>query len=85
MQTELQQIQTRLNEYDAELQEIIREYGDEQSMSYFSDRFGPDHPRSARADEGVRIQQRLYRMRFTLAMFAGAFVTEFPPLRDEST
>ena len=74
-----------MDQYQVELQEIIRQYGDEQSMSYFSDRFGFDHPLSARADEGVRLQQCLYRMKSTLAKVAAAFVVEFPALRDEHT
>ena len=75
-------IQERLAEYEAELQRVIREFGDETSMAYFSDRFGFDHPRSARADEGVRIQRQLIQMKVSLVKFAETFDADYPPLAD---
>ena len=83
MHPDLRLIHQRLEEYEAELEAIIRQYGDKKSMWYFSDRFGPDHPMSARADEGVRIQQTLFRMKSAISKFSASFDAEFPALNDD--
>lgn len=84
MHADLIRIQMRLEQYDVELQRIVRLYSDELSMSNFSDRFGADHPESALADEGVRIQQRLRRMNASLREFATQFEAEFPSLDNKN-
>ena len=80
MDKEIEVIQRRLNEYQVAKAEAVRQFHDEQTMSYFSDRFGHDHPLSKEADRGVRIQQQLIRMRERIREFAAQFTADFPPL-----
>ena len=49
MNKTLAAIQARIDLYQSELDKIVKEYHDEMSMAYFSDRFGPDHPMSHRS------------------------------------
>ena len=81
MMADLTRLQSRLDEYELELAKIIREFGDELSMTYFSDRFGYDHPLSARADQGVRLQQQLKKMKKELQTFVATFTEAYPTLK----
>ena len=83
MNEDLISMQARLDEYQSELDKIVTEYHDEMTMAYFSDRFGPDHPQSPRADHGVSVQQKLIRMQKQIKEFSTEFLKEFPKLEGQ--
>ena len=78
MQRDLQRVNQRLEAYERQVNKLIKEFHDEKSMSYFSDRFGPDHPLSERADYGVTLQHRLAKFRHRIKEFATQTLQEFP-------
>ena len=77
MNQHLAEIQQQLDRYQSETEKVIKEFGDERSMAYFSDRFGPDHPMSARADHGVRIRHQLRQMQTRIQEFAEQLQRDF--------
>lgn len=77
MNEHLAAIQQQLDRHQSESDKLIKEFNDERSMAYFSDRFGPDHPMSARADDGVRIQHQLKTMRARIQEFAEQMQSDF--------
>ena len=77
MTDRLIQIHQRLQIDQARLDEIIRQFGDESTMSHFSDRFGRTHPMCRLADEGVSLQQSLHRRRERIRGFCESYEQEF--------
>lgn len=75
----LQAILKRVEQQQATVSARIKEYHDVQTMSYFSDRFGPDHPMSRRAEEGVQLRQQLLKMQNRIEAFCESFEQDFPP------
>ena len=60
-------VQKELESKEAELNEILRHFGDSMSMNYFTDRFGFDHPLSEEAEKGVRLEREIRRLRSILS------------------
>ena len=85
MDSNLKKIQTRIDRYEHAVDDFLQEFHDVQTMAYFSDRFGPDHPVSSRADQGVALRRQLMSMKAKVQEFTTQILDEFPtPYLDEA-
>ena len=48
---------------EAELESILRHFGDSKSMNYFTDRFGFEHSLSETAEKGVRLEREIRELK----------------------
>lgn len=78
MSPSLKLIQQRLDAYERTVTDLVREFHDEMTLTYFSDRFGPSHPMSARADHGVHLMHQEKELRAKVDEFATQILQDFP-------
>lgn len=81
MSLELELIQKRLNEYESEFKEVLKQFHDSDSLNYFNDRFGYDNPRANDADRGILIERNLKKMKAEIRKFTEEFCNKYPEIK----
>ncbi|HEY9613185.1 hypothetical protein [Allocoleopsis sp.] len=79
---EWEKVWRRYQQYQAKHRNLLTSFGDEMSMSYFSDRFGSDNSMSKQADQGNALAQQLRKMEARMQEFVTQFCAEFPELEE---